>query len=87
MILWSADSGWHRDRGYTFEIIIITSKYNSYRRLDSLKQDNTEWIRHVDNIIKTYSFTEHILSLVVHDMLVTTLLKTPSSQELVITSS
>ena len=32
---------------------IRTFKYSLYRRLDSLKQDKSEWVKHIDNIIKT----------------------------------
>ena len=34
-------------------------KDNLYRRLDSLNQDETNWIKHIDNIIKMQNSTEH----------------------------
>ena len=37
------------------------------RRLDSLKQDTTKWIKHIDNIIKTYNSTEHGIIQIKHD--------------------
>ena len=37
---------------HTVERFIRTFKMNLYRRLDGLKQDKTEWIKHIDNIIK-----------------------------------
>ena len=36
---------------HTVERFIITFKDNLYRRLDTLKQDTTNWIKHIDNII------------------------------------
>ena len=44
---------------HTVERFIRTCKDNLYRRLDSLKQDKTNWIKHIDNIIKQYNSTEH----------------------------
>ena len=38
---------------HTVERFIITFKDNLYRILDSLKQDKTNWIKHIDNIIKS----------------------------------
>jgi hypothetical protein len=37
---------------HTVEGLIRTFKDNLYRRLDSLKQDGTNWIKHIDNITK-----------------------------------
>ena len=31
-------------------------------RLDSLKQYQTEWIKHIDNIINKYNSTEHSIT-------------------------
>ena len=36
------------------ERFIRTFKANLYRRLDGLKQDKSDWVKHVDNIIETY---------------------------------
>ena len=44
---------------HTVERFIKTFKMNLKGRLDSLKQDKTEWIKHIDNIIKKYNSTEH----------------------------
>ena len=44
---------------HTVERLIITFKNNLYSRLDSLKQDETNWIKHMNNIIKKQSSTEH----------------------------
>ena len=41
---------------HTVERFIITFKDNLYRRLDTLKQDTTNWIKHIDNIIKHIEF-------------------------------
>ena len=41
------------------ERFIRTFKCNLYRRLDGLKQDENDWVKHVDNIIETYNNTEH----------------------------
>ena len=30
-----------------------------YRRLDGLKQDKSDWVKHVGNIIRKYNNTEH----------------------------
>ena len=32
---------------------------NLYRRLDALKQDKTEWTKHISKIIQKYNSTEH----------------------------
>ena len=37
---------------HTVERAIRTFKDNLYRRLDSLKQDTTNWIKHIDNIFR-----------------------------------
>ena len=47
---------------HTAEWIITTFKDNSYRRLDSLNQDEIKWIKHIDNITKTYNSTEHTIT-------------------------
>ena len=47
---------------HTVERFIITFKDNLYRRLDALNEDTTKWITHKDNIIKTYSSTEHSIT-------------------------
>ena len=44
---------------HTAERFIRTFKDNLYRRLDSLKQDKTNWIKHIDNIIEKQTSTEH----------------------------
>ena len=36
---------------HTVERFIRTFKNNLYRILDSLKQDKTNWIKHIDNIV------------------------------------
>ena len=41
------------------ERFIRTFKYQLYRRLDILKQDKSDWVKHVDNIINTYNNTEN----------------------------
>ena len=41
---------------HTAEKLIITFKDNLYKRLDPLKQDETNWIKHIDNIIKQIEF-------------------------------
>ena len=41
------------------ERFIRTSKDNLYRRLDGSKQDNSEWVKHVKNIVGQYNNTEH----------------------------
>ena len=38
---------------------IRTFKDNLYRRLDGLKQDTSDWVKHVDNVINKYNNTEH----------------------------
>ena len=37
---------------HTVERFIRTFKMNLYRRLDALKQDKTEWVKHISSIIK-----------------------------------
>ena len=44
---------------HTVERFIRTFKDNLYRRLDALKQDKTEWVKHISSIIKKYNSTEH----------------------------
>ena len=44
---------------HTVERFVRTFKYNLYRILDSLKQDKTNWIKHIDNIINKQNSTEH----------------------------
>ena len=44
---------------HTVERFIRTFKMNLYRRLDSLKQDKTEWTKHISSIITKYNSTEH----------------------------
>ena len=44
---------------HTVERFIRTFKDNLYRRLDALKQTKNDWIKHIDNIIKTYNSTQH----------------------------
>ena len=44
---------------HTVERFIGTFKYNLYRRLDGLKQDNNEWVKHVKNIVDKYNNTIH----------------------------
>merc|ERR1711966_396870 len=44
---------------HTVERFIRTFKDNLYRRLDGLKQDKTEWVKHGSDIIKKYNSTEH----------------------------
>ena len=41
------------------ERFIRTFKDNLYRRLDGLKQDKSEWVKHVKNILTKYNNTEH----------------------------
>ena len=41
------------------ERFIRTFKDSLYRRLDGLKQNKSDWAKHVDNIIKKYNDTEH----------------------------
>ena len=38
---------------------IRTFKGNLYRRLDALKQDKSEWVKHISSIITKYNSTEH----------------------------
>ena len=47
---------------HTVERAIRTFKGNLYRRLDSLNQDKSEWVKHVDNIINKYNSTEHSIT-------------------------
>ena len=47
---------------HTVERFIRTFKMNLYRRLDALKHDKTDWIKHIDNIIKKYNSTEHSIT-------------------------
>jgi hypothetical protein len=44
---------------HTVERFIGTFRQNLQRRLDALNQDKSDWIKHVDNIIKKYNNTEH----------------------------
>lgn len=44
---------------HTVERFIRTFKDNLYRRLDALKQDKTEWVKHISSIINKYNSTEH----------------------------
>ena len=39
---------------HAVERFIRTFKDHLYRRLDSLKQENTNWIKHIDHIIKQH---------------------------------
>ena len=41
------------------ERFIRTSKDHLYRILDGLKQHKSDWVKHVDNIIKKCNNTEH----------------------------
>ena len=41
------------------ERFIRTFKDKLYRRLDGLKQDKSNWVKHVKNIIGKYNNTEH----------------------------
>ena len=41
------------------EIFIRTFKYNLYRGLYDLKQDENDWVKHVANIVNKYNGTEH----------------------------
>ena len=41
------------------ERFIRTFKNNLYRRLDGLKQDKSDWVKHVSNILTKYNKTEH----------------------------
>ena len=43
----------------TVERFIRTLNYNSYRRLDVLNQNKSEWVKHVKNIVTKYNNTEH----------------------------
>ena len=43
---------------HTVERAIRTFKDNLYRRLDALKQDKSEWVKHISSIIKKYNSTE-----------------------------
>ena len=44
---------------HTVERFTRTFEDNLDRRLDSLKQDKTNWIKHINNIVKRQSSTEH----------------------------
>ena len=44
---------------HTVEKAIITCKMKLYRRLYSLKQDKTEWRKHIDSIVNKYNSTIH----------------------------
>jgi hypothetical protein len=44
---------------HTVERYIKTFKDNLYRRLDALKQDKTEWVKHISDIINKYNSTLH----------------------------
>ena len=41
------------------ERFIRTSKDNLHRRLDGLKQDKSDWVKHVKHIVTKYNNTEH----------------------------
>ena len=41
---------------HTVERLIGTFKGNLYRRLGPLKQDKTNWVKHIGNIIKQIEF-------------------------------
>ena len=47
---------------HTVERFIRTFKDNVYRRLDALTQNNSNWFKHIDNIINKYSSTEHFIT-------------------------
>ena len=38
---------------------IRTFKDNLYRGLDALKQDKSDWVKHVENSVTKYNNTEH----------------------------
>ena len=38
---------------------MYTFKMNLYRRLDGLKQDKNEWVKHVSSIVTKYNNTSH----------------------------
>ena len=44
---------------HTIERFIGTFKDNLYRRLDGLKQDKNEWVKHVKHIVDKYNNTVH----------------------------
>ena len=44
---------------HNIERFIGTSKDNWYRRLDGLKQDKNEWVKHVAGIVTKYNNTTH----------------------------
>ena len=44
---------------HTVERYIRTFKDNLYRRLDGLKQDKHEWVKHVSGIATKYNNTTH----------------------------
>ena len=41
------------------ERFIRTFTDNLYRNLDGLKQDKSDWVKHVSTILTTYNNTEH----------------------------
>ena len=43
----------------SFERFIRTFKDNSYRILDGLKQDKSDWVKHVSSILTKCNDTEH----------------------------
>ena len=47
---------------HTVERFTGTFQNYLYRRLYSLRQDKAKWIKRIDNVIKTYSSTEHSLT-------------------------
>ena len=44
---------------HTVERFVQTFRTNLQRRLDVLNQDKSEWINHIDNILKKYNNTIH----------------------------
>ena len=44
---------------HTVGRFIYTFKMNLYRRLDALKQDKNEWVKHVKHIVGKYNNTLH----------------------------
>ena len=47
---------------HTVERYLRTFTYNCYMRLESLKQDETKWVNHIDNIIHKYHSTGHSIT-------------------------
>ena len=47
---------------HTVERFIRTFKDNLYRRLDALKQNKSDWFKHIYNIIYKYNSTEHSIT-------------------------